>query len=335
MQSTTTATTIENTKKTKASEEMLCNEMTKKPRRIAAQPFADLSDPIFAMTEDEIRQSLSDWFDACDTRLQNQGYGWAYTPSVAKDFVKSGKIRTCLDYYKDKSAALLETDKALCEGLCNLHIFHIIAREWSARPTICYGSYETQVLLFVLKHATTRNKLDTKEAGKVLIRLLDLSHAYSSDYKWSIHLDAIKAKQEALELGETVEENEPKTPPTKPVDEPRMPKVPLAQQAAVAIFFFPNLQFLYKEKEQKVTYRLACDNIKQGVESFAEALQQLDPSLTGGFYGFSWSHMVAAQKALDHAINACDKSLSFRFHELKLHDKPLSIKQEMAYVINF
>lgn len=319
-----TTTTIENNKR-KASDEM-SNEMTRKQRKILNPLFADLDDPVFAVSVAVLRKLLANWFDACDPWLLEQGFGTGLTPNVAKDYVESVHIQTCIDYYRDKSAVLLEADKALCDGLCDLNIFHIIAREWTARPTSHFGSYEIQVLLFVLKHAIIRKNLDREAAGRVLVRLLDLSYAYSDAYQVLCE----REKQMTRE-GETMEEEK------KPVDEPRMPKIPIAQQATVAIFFFPNLQFLYRPLDDvDGPYALACDNnIKQGVESFTESLAQLDDNLIRYDNSFVWSHKTAAENAFTYAIANCNMALSFRFRPLILNDKPLSIKQEMAYVASY
>lgn len=111
-------------KKTKATDQ-ISPEIAKKPRVITNKvSFVDMSDPLFAMTETEIRECLSTWFDACDPILQKQSYGWGYRPAVARNYVTRGTIVNCAAYYEDKKASILEEDKALFARLCDLHIVH-------------------------------------------------------------------------------------------------------------------------------------------------------------------------------------------------------------------
>lgn len=300
--------------KTKATDEISSVE-AKKPRTDEKQYDAvDMNDPLFAMSTQEIRQSLSDWVDACDPKFQEERYGNGPCPSVTKNLLNSHMVASCAEYYRDKRADLLVKDKAPCDGICNLHILHVVARLWSWRPNICYGSFEIQVLSYVLKDTIKRNNLDNEKAGALLIRLLDIAHAYSSDYK----------KKDSVMVNGIQKE------------EPRLWRVPTNQHAAVAIFFYPNLQFLYKRKDDEYeAYQFASSDIKRDVESFTDALIQICDGFAIGVNAYQWFHTVPATKALEYAIKKCDKSLQKRHRPLELHDTPLTVNKVTAYDVKF
>lgn len=113
-------------------------------------------------------------------------------------------------------------------------------------------------------------------------------------------------------------------------------KIEPHQQAAMGIFFYPNLQFLFKRKDQGERYFLVCESIKYGVDSFCEVLQQLDERLRPS-YRTEWSHQHAGQRALDHALEKCHNALKYypHWYDFKFNEKPLSIFQEMAFNVSF
>ncbi len=294
--------------KTKAPEESIDDTLTKKVR---------FTDPLELLTPENIGQNLGEWIDACDPLLREQSFGWG-GPKVVANYIKNtDKMKSAWDYYKEKNIAILESDKALCEQICDIHIFHIIAREWSARPDICYGSYEQQVLLYVIKHNLLLHKKDCLE--NFVHRLLVLSYEYEHKYDFEYDRDengkAICKKKESI-----------------------MKEIPLNQQASFAIFFYPNLQFLWK-KENETRYTLSCEDIKRGVDSFCQALKQVEPNLPPcGYYGYTWSVEYAAKKAIDHALEVYYEALPLsdcKYFRLKFNQKPISIAQEMAYCVKF
>lgn len=113
---------IDNKKKSKASEPLPVASGKRRRREIV---LTDQMDPVFLKTKEEVTESINKFFDDCDPALRNQGFGWGYTPSVAKDMherVSAEKSLKMVEYYKDKPASLLESDKALCEGMLLLLI---------------------------------------------------------------------------------------------------------------------------------------------------------------------------------------------------------------------
>ncbi len=296
--------------KTKAPEESIDDTLTKKVR---------FTDPLELLTPENIGQNLGEWIDACDPLLREQSFGWG-GPKVVANYIKNtDKMKSAWDYYKEKNIAILESDKALCEQICDIHIFHIIAKEWSARPDICYGSYEQQVMLYVIKHNLLLHKKDCLE--KFVHRLLVLSYEY--EHKYDFERDGEDENGKAIYKKK----------------EPVLKEIPLNQQASFAIFFYPNLQFLWK-KENETRYSLACEDIKRGVDSFCEVLKQVEPNLpVCGCNGFGCSLEFAAKKAIDNALKvyyeALPSSYSAINFRLKFNKKPLSITQETAYTVNF
>lgn len=295
------------TRKTKASDEMIDDAVAKKKKkkvRIREIVKVDMSDALFAMTNEEIRQSLSDWFDACDTELRKQRFGYGYR--VVNRFIKNSElIVSCADYYRYKEASLYERDKTLCEGVCNLHILHIVARQWSSQPNVYHGSCEIQALLHVLKCAMLRKE----NATELFVRLLDLAGTYTEEVQKKLSEDSVD-----------------------PLWVHNMDRIPVNLQAGVALFFYPNLRFLYKEPFSD-EYILACGGIKDGVESFADALQQIHPDeFTLLSDAYTWSHMGAALTALVHAIEICEKTLQQRWQPLHFNKKPLVLEEATTYV---
>lgn len=169
-------------------------------------------DSLFKMTENDIQVAFAQWFDDCDPSLRQQRYGWG-SQDVINPYIKShSSTDLCYEYYtrtreeQGEDDDQFTKDKLLCEGICNLHIFHTIAREWIHRNHVCQGSYEQQVLFHVLKH-----NLVTKNADiTFMIRLFDVASKYNIYQK-------------------------------KPVR-----NTPIYQQTALAIFLYPNLHFLVK-----------------------------------------------------------------------------------------
>ena len=315
-----------NNKKTKASTEMESLDGASQKKKVrAALTLVDEMDPVFKITKEELTASINKWFDDCDPSLRETCFGWGYYPMVAKEMHERRSATRTLslyaEYYKDKAALLLENDKALCEGICPLHVFHIAAYEWSDRPNITYGSFEQQVLFFVMKHNLQQQKTTSME--KFVHRLLDLSY--------QIYRGDEYEKDGKDEQGKIVWKKKNMLA--------HITKIEPNQQAAVGIFFYPNLQFLYKRKAGDEKYALVCHEFKRGVDSFCESLQQLDERLSPPHYGsFEWSHMVAGQKALDHALEKMHQFLEYpesSFRELKFNEKPLSIVQVTAFCAKF
>lgn len=306
-----------NTKKTKASTESLADAPQKKKVR-AMLTLVDKDDAVFKMTKEELKVSLANWFDACDPSLRKTCFGWGFSPKVAKEMHERRSVRKALEmydtYYKDKPASLLADDKALCEGICPLHVFHIAAYEWSDDPDITYGSYEQQVLFFVMKHNLQKQTAVSIE--KFVHRLLDLSYQ-------------LYVGEQYKEAGE---DESGKIIWKKKTKIPHITKIEPHQQAAIGIFFFPNLQFLYKPKKEDTHYTLVCHEFKLGLASFCESLQQLDPRISPPH----WRHECTGRNALDHAIAMFHKLLAYpESMELKFNEKPLTVVERMAFCAKF
>jgi len=189
------------------------------------------------MEKEELKVVFQQWFDDCDPNLSISAYGWGLK-SVIKPFIEN-YTKSYKKYYGESDNEKLRKDLDLCRNVCSIHILHIIAKEWDRTPSICYGSYEQSCLFHVLKHYLVKANANI---GAFLTRLLDLSYINENQDKVKKHPSSILARHHKLPL---------------------------------TIFFFENLQFLYK-KGQK--YTLSAENIKNP-ESIDEVLNSCVPSI--------------------------------------------------------
>lgn len=303
---------IDNNKKIKAS--TAAEELDGAPEVKKARLSVE-TDPILQMSDEEINQSLSDWFDACDPALRQQSFGHE-NKNVVTDYINNKpphwKSRSCTTYYESAPLSMLVSDKALCEGICNLHIFHIIAKEWDQDPSRC--SYEQQLILFVVKHNLMLKK-ESVSMEKFVIRLLSLSYDYPRNLRYYQDENSVIK----------IEHTHPRP----------MTEVQNSQSASVVIFFYPNLQFLFK-REGENNYILACEDIKCGPDSFCEALQQLNPLINSNGSDFHWSIKEATQKVFDQVLMKYNQYLKNPIlYCLEFNKKPLCVTQEMAFCVSY
>lgn len=86
------------------------------------------------------------------------------------------KAESCARFYdvydeKDRDHKLYR-DYKLCEGICDLHTFHTVARLWSHEPGLQYGSYQQCVLFHTLRHHMLQLKTPLQP---VLMRLMAIA----------------------------------------------------------------------------------------------------------------------------------------------------------------
>lgn len=296
---------IENKKKTKYFE-WEDHAPQKKARGLLSE-----TDPELRMREEEIAQSFVDWMDSCDDTFRRRGFG----EFSVEEYIKVNS-RSCAPFYEDHPSdiALLESDKALCEGICsNVHILHIIAEEW------CRNSYphsdKMLVFFYVIKHNLLRLD-DQVRAARFVERLFELSYMYprGSMLKYQTPKGEVKVRHSSFQSKHCMKE------------------LPSDMYASFAVFFYPNLQFLVK-KENGVGYIAACSNIKQSYDAFLQILQsQLNPPVAPDH----WSLKEATSKALDHALLNLHNHLKNPTTDvLEFNTKPLVLTSEVVAIVSF
>lgn len=90
------------------------------------------------------------------------------------------------DFYEDASD-LYQTDDALFSPFCPLVIVHGIAKWWS-HSSVSYGSYQLQILFYVLDFYLKQKKAEFSKRFEILIRLMEIAEAYLS-YSCNEHRD--------------------------------------------------------------------------------------------------------------------------------------------------
>jgi hypothetical protein len=116
------------------------------------------------------------WCNTCDPRIlynptdRPSCYGWG-RQKIGEYIINS--LKSIDELYEDEKD--LENDKNLFGDICPLPIAHTIAEYWQHSPGVCYGSYETELLFFVLDFHIKSNGI---RRDSILIRLMELAEFY-------------------------------------------------------------------------------------------------------------------------------------------------------------
>lgn len=131
----------------------------------------------------EAEEIFRKWFDDCDPELRKHKYGWDGNYDVIDPLIENTHWEMCYLFYKEgDNINLLQTDMALCEGICDIRVFHVIAALWNFKPYLQRGSHEQQACFHVIKHNMIMNKKSTDDICAFLLRLFDISHMGPQDY---------------------------------------------------------------------------------------------------------------------------------------------------------
>lgn len=133
-------------------------------------------------------ESFGTWVSGCDVLPKELPY-----EEMAKQVASVEKA------YKD-CPETKEKDLKLFSQICPLPIAHAIARCWSFRPGVCYGSYEQRFLFFVLDFYI--KKFAEKKRSLILVRLMEIAHYYGEEEE--IYLSDYHSVLKVPEFAETI-----------------------------------------------------------------------------------------------------------------------------------
>jgi len=204
---------------------------------------------------------LFDWIRDFDERILTDStgtpvlYGGGYTVQESPwiNLCTNGRSR---EYYK-KHPEKEDADRALCQDICPLLVFHGLIDIFESRPEVCYGSYDIQILCHPIKELLIQFNRSIPVFLKRLLSLYDESED---------ELSALRYRRN----GPTDEDIKKKKLTS------RMEKTPKDLQIMIAIFLTTNFSFLKTRlignpPTAEVVYAVRAENIKNP-KLFAEVV---------------------------------------------------------------